>query len=305
MISYVIATRDEDPEVLRRTVEGIRATTPRLDREIVVVDDGSRVAVSGLGDDVLLIRNHEPQGSSSARRSGFAAASGSVLVSLDAHMSFDPGWLDPLLDEAATGAVVCAAFWDYPRAEPCAWGADLAWSSTRAWDVGTHPGFLAIHRREDPGSGAHDVPSLLGACYMMRRSTYEAIGGWCPVFRVWGAEEPDLSVRAWKAGFPVRCVADSRVGHLNQRAFRYPVAFDHVEFNQIVMLRSLFEYRTIERLERDFAPLSPIVAGWLSSTPLAEWRTRARASALLTDGEFFARFVPDLHARLAARDVPQ
>jgi GT2 family glycosyltransferase len=298
VISFVIASRDEDPEVLLATVRGLRDTTPVAEREIVVVDDGSVVPVSGLGDDVVLVRHDRPAGASSSRRRGFAEAAGTVLVSLDAHMSFDPGWLDPMLAEVDSGDLLCAAFWDYARSRPCAWGADLTWSAVRDWARGVHPGLVANHRQKDPGSQPHQVPSLLGACYMMLRSTYQALGGWSPLFRVWGAEEPDLSVRARKAGFGVRCVPRARVGHLNRVTFAYPVTFDHVELNQLLMLRSVFEYRTVDALEADFAPLPPVVAGWLADAELSPWRAVVQGACRVSDEDVLRKWIPHLANRL-------
>ena len=54
-------------------------------------------------DGVNLIRNPEPIGVSRARRLGASVATGSVLVWLDAHMSFAPDWLDRMLEHVDSG----------------------------------------------------------------------------------------------------------------------------------------------------------------------------------------------------------
>jgi polypeptide N-acetylgalactosaminyltransferase len=294
MISFVITARDEQPDVLRRTVDGLRATSPSGEREILVIDDGSAEPVGRLGPGVELVRNPEAAGVSRARRQGFALAGGDVLVCLDAHMTFDADWLSRMLDHVESGALLCAAFWDYERTAGGFYGADFQWCGERDYHAGRHPGFRPRHRTRHPGPGAPEVPMVLGACYMILRSSYQLLGGFSPLFRVWGADEQDLSARAWMAGVGVRCVADARVGHLSRSHFPYRVYFDHVEFNQLVFIRSVFSYRTVEALQRSFEPLPDPVRGWLAGVELAPWRRVVQRSRRLSDPELFARIAPGM-----------
>jgi hypothetical protein len=59
-----------------------------------------------------------------------------------------------------------------------------------------------------PGDGAVDVPMLIGASYMMLRSSYDKFGGFSPFFRTWGRLEQDLSLR--RCGRKVRDVCTGR-----------------------------------------------------------------------------------------------
>ncbi|GIG92099.1 hypothetical protein Pen02_70350 [Plantactinospora endophytica] len=288
----MICARGEHPEVLRRTVDGLRATSPGGEREIVVVDDGSIDPVGPLGPGVEVVRNSVPAGVSGARRQGFALAGGEVLVCLDAHMTFDPDWLTHMLDHVDSGALLCASFWDYERTVGGFYGADFEWCGVRDYAAGHSPGFRPRHRVRYPGPGASDVPMVLGACYMIRRTSYDLLGGFSPLFRVWGADEQDLSARAWLAGIGARCVADARVGHLSRKSFPYPVYYDHVEFNQLAFLRSVFDHRTVEALERSFEPLSDPVRSWLAEAGTGRWRAVVQRTRQLTDRELFARIMP-------------
>jgi hypothetical protein len=111
-------------------------------------------------------------------------------------------------------------------------------------------------------------------------------------------DEQDISARAWMAGLGVRCISQARVGHLSRESFPYPVRFDHLEFNQLVMLRSLFEPATIRRLEVLFEPLPHDVRTWLAGIDLSAWRQTVQAARKLGDDEFFGRFAPQLFAAL-------
>lgn len=294
VISFVIPARDESPHVLRATVDGLRSTTPSAEREIVVVDDASLEPVGPLGRGVELVRNAVPAGVSRARRQAADLTTGEVLVCLDAHMSFDADWLTLMLEYVESGALLCAAYCDYDRREVGCYGADFRWCAERDHAAGTSPGFGPRHRLHDPGPGAHEVPMLLGACYMMLRSSYLALGGFSPLFRVWGADEQDLSARAWIAGLGVRCVADARVGHLTRSVAPYPVYFDHLDYNQIVFIRTVFERRTVEALLPSFAPIDGPVRAWLEAAGLGAWRQVVQRARKLTDTQFFDRVVPDL-----------
>lgn len=294
MISFVITSRDEDSDLLRRTVDGLRATSPSAEREIVVIDDGSVSPVGGLGPDVHLVRNAEPAGVSRARRQAMAIARGEVLVCLDAHMTFDPDWLTRMLDHVESGALLCGAYGNYERTEVGCYGADFEWVGRRDYESGLSPGFRPRHRRSDPGPGAHEVPMVLGACYMLLRSSYDALGGFSPLFRVWGVDEQDLSARAWLAGLRVACVADARVGHLTRAAAPYQVVFDHIEYNQLAFLLSVFDFRTIDSLLPSFDPLPALVPDWLAEADVAGWRAMVQRRRRLSDEEFFHTVVREM-----------
>jgi hypothetical protein len=227
-------------------------------------------------------------------------AIGDVLVCVDAHMTFRHDWLDRMLAHVDSGALLCSAFWDYERSTCHCFGADFEWCGDRDYHAQRTPGFRLRHRVACPGTGAPDVPMAIGACYMLRRSTYAALGGFSPLFRVWGADEQDLSARAWLAGFGVKCVTDACVGHLSRSAFPYAVRFDDLEFNQLVSIRTVFDAQTSTLLESFFEPMPDGVRRRMDEGGVAAWRGVVQASRRLDDLEFFSRFVPDLYRLRAA-----
>jgi glycosyltransferase involved in cell wall biosynthesis len=294
MIGFVVTAREEAPGVLRRTIDELRATTPSGSREIVVVDDGSSTPVAGLPAEVEVIRHEIPAGVSCARRAGCDRTIADVLVCLDAHMTFAPGWLDQMLTHVDSGALLCSAFWDYERTTCHCYGADYVWCGDRDHHAQRSPGFQLQHRTAFPGDGAPEIPMAIGACYMLRRATYEVLGGFSPLFRVWGADEQDLSARAWLAGFGVRCVTGACVGHLWRPAFPYAVSFDDLEFNQLALVRTVFEESTVRAIDPFFHPLQPRVAEWIDSADISGWRSTVQAARRASDAEFLGRFVPEL-----------
>jgi GT2 family glycosyltransferase len=293
-VSIVIAARDEDPQVLEATLAGLDATTRHLSTDIIVVDDGSLTPLNCGKRQVRLIRHQQALGACQARRVGAMVATGDVLVWIDAHMSFGENWLEQMLVHINPSVVLCSPFCTYDTRESMCWGADFVWSDTRDYRVQKIPGLGFRHRTETPDQPMVEVPMVIGACYMMQRDAYLQMGGFSPHFKIWGNEEQDMSARAWMSGMRIACATRARVGHLSRQAFPYPVQFDHLEFNQMVMLRCLLERATLERLEPQFHPLPPVVADWLAQTTYDPWRKATQRRRKISDAEFFRRFLPAL-----------
>jgi polypeptide N-acetylgalactosaminyltransferase len=292
-ISFVIAVRDEPDYLLQATLDGLLRTSDNYRREIVVVDDGSIVPVQIELPDVLVVRNAEPIGSARSRRIGASFASGEVLSFLDPHMSFAPEWLNKMMAHVDSEALLCSAWWDYELTRCHCWGADFRWCGERDYVSGRCPGFDFRHRTVFPGGGAVDVPMLIGASYMMLRSSYDRIGGFSPFFRTWGRLEQDLSLRAWIVGLGVKCVSEARVGHFSRKKFPYKVCWNDIEFNQLATVRTAFEESTSRRLEQVMQPPQQ-VKEWLNQIEFEPWRKSIQSRRVITDRELLERFVPDL-----------
>ena len=205
-VTVVIATYEEGA-ALAATVASVLAGRPRP-AEVLIVDDGSTDGSTGCSMDRgtwppavrVLRRAHE--GIASARNAGAVAASQPVLVFLDAHCAVDPGWLAALLaaidhePEALAGPSMHD--WREPRRAGC--GARLV-----------DP--LFTYRWCQAGSDAvHAVGLVPGGCLAVRRAHLLAAGGFGP-FREFGLEDVDLSLRWWRAGWPVLGVPRSHVTH--------------------------------------------------------------------------------------------
>ncbi|MBP7829433.1 MAG: glycosyltransferase family 2 protein [Kiritimatiellae bacterium] len=107
-LSIIIPVYNEEPTVekLVETVEGVAVP---VDKELVIVDDCSRdrtrEILQGLKarySNIQLVFHEKNQGKGAALRTGFAAATGDILLIQDADLEYDPHeyprLLQPILD---------------------------------------------------------------------------------------------------------------------------------------------------------------------------------------------------------------
>jgi polypeptide N-acetylgalactosaminyltransferase len=294
-ISCIITARNEKDSILNATIQGLLDTTQEHNREIIVVDDGSDIPVVCSHQEVILHRNKKPVGVSKSRRQGSLIAKGDVLVWMDAHMSFKTDWLEKMLVHVPSGAMLCPVIYNYDYTSHPAYGSCLTWNSERNYHKKKHPGFGRQYIMKFPGCGAIDVPMVNPAFYMMLKESYWRTGGFSPLLRVWGGTEQDISIRAWVTGTGVKCVTNVEVGHLFRPKHPYSVSWNQLEYNQLAIIRSVFEKNTIKVLEESFKPLPEQVGKWFQEVDLSEWKKSFRVNKCLSDEEFFDQFVSDKH----------
>ena len=187
----------------------LRETLPSgLTSEIIFVDDGStdgtRAWLHTLAPDCRAILNDKNMGFAATCNRGAEAATGEILVFLNNDLILLPNWLEPMLTALEQNRTFGAIGNLQVRVDNGA--------LDHAGLMITPDGKIAHVRRHPRESGVIEVPAITAACLMIRRSVFEAAGGFDPEFKN-GGEDVDLCFRLRAQGLKCGVATASVVRH--------------------------------------------------------------------------------------------
>lgn len=184
-----------------------------LDREIIVVDDGSSdltpSVLASYGHGIRVIRNETALGFAGACNAGAATARNEFIVLLNNDTIPTTGWLANLVAHAVAhpeAAVVGAKLLfpnDTIQHAGVVFGLDLLPHHIYIGFPASHPA-TAVSRR---------FQVVTAACALFRREPWEQLGGLDIAYRN-GWEDVDYCLRAGKSGYEVHYCAESVLYHL-------------------------------------------------------------------------------------------
>jgi GT2 family glycosyltransferase len=176
--------------------------------DVVVVDNRSSDATVSIARTlpVRVEANDENTGFGRGANQGAAGGSNELILFLNPDARLRPEQLDRLVEvlERDPEVGVVGPALHHPDGEP-----QRPWwpfpSAATAWReaIGLH----LVHRRE-PAEGF-----VVGACFLIRRSLFEALGGFDEDYWLYG-EEADLCRRLVDLGYRVELVEDTSVEHV-------------------------------------------------------------------------------------------
>ena len=216
LVSIIIPSRDR-AHLLRVTLDGLLDRTDYPRKEIIVVDNGStetdtlNLYEQAQRRGVRVVPFQEPFNYSRACNIGAAAATGDLLLFLNNDVEVrDPDWLGALARYACLpGVGVVGTKLNYPDGV-------LQHSGVV---VGMHICGLVFHRADEDEWGPFGSPTvarnwlgIMGACQMVRRDTFDRIGGFDENYRI-AMSDVKLSMDAWCAGYRTVCVPSASLFH--------------------------------------------------------------------------------------------
>jgi GT2 family glycosyltransferase len=232
-----------DGELLRIAVDS--ALDQRdVDVNVIVVDNASEPPATVGDRRVRLIRNAENLGVGGGRNVGARAGAAPFVCFLDSDARLHPHALARMLEPMHDGRVALAApVFDGQRPEASAGRAPTIGDKVRR----------ALNRtdlyRATPNQGVGawwDVDFAIGACQLVRRSAYEAVGGLDDADR-FGPEDVDFCLRLRNASHRVVQVDGAGCEHPPRRAHRGVLTARGLQHSRAVV-RYLWKSRRVRRV---------------------------------------------------------
>jgi len=258
----LIITSYNDNENLRRTIQSACLHTD-LGFEMVVVDDASQEPFKLVNPmpGVLTIRNDVRRGISQSRDIAIEASRSrwraNWVIIVDAHMLFPHLWLERIINhiQMARWNTVLSGMYTVldknhldPERPLYFWGGssyDYV-TSGKDWykiDFTKVQKLRTEQQTTNPalrgGSGPvyeYDIPTMIGACYVVCIDWWEHIRGWAGLLE-WGSEETCFSRKTWLSGGSVRLMNDVNVGHITQPVQPNRTPNSHIVYNAFHSLR--------------------------------------------------------------------
>ncbi len=191
-----------------------------VDVHVVVVDNGSDPPASAERSRVRLVRNELNAGVARGRNQGAALGTAPVLCFLDSDAELSPHSIRRLVDALTDPSVAVAVpvFGDQPPEASAGVAPSLAVKVARG--LGRRSTYVGMPR--SPDAPHWDVDFGIGACQVIRREVFEAVGRLDESI-FYGPEDVDFCLRVKAAGHRVVQVAGTDVRHPPRRSFRRPL----------------------------------------------------------------------------------
>ena len=204
-ITVVIPSRNEKERVAETLISIDTNRSNNTKVEIIVVDDASEIPVKeflthlSIRTKVNVVRSDFRQGVPASRNIGCRAAKGDILVITDAHVRFPERWDELILPHIDTKRILVGSIVAKPKFKAC--GCRLVVPHMGTWWNGKMPEKLE--------------PIQIAPCSatIIPRKLFEELGGYDSGMRMYGAAEPEFSVRAWLSGAEILALPEFELEH--------------------------------------------------------------------------------------------
>jgi glycosyltransferase involved in cell wall biosynthesis len=206
----LIPVRNEGEAIVRTLRSLVHGRSESFPLEVVVVDDASSDgccdhldrAFEGSRNARLIVRRLDAwSGIPFARNRAAESASHPIYLICDGAAYFPPSWDLAIWRHLRPDTLLAASIFDL-HSDFEGHGCHLLLPS------------MGVAWRKDNGGGApHPVPVAACTGTVMERDLFHQLGGYDETMPLYGAAEPELSVRAWLGGYAVANAPDLRIGH--------------------------------------------------------------------------------------------
>ncbi|QQQ02623.1 glycosyltransferase family 2 protein [Lysobacter enzymogenes] len=160
------------------------------------------------------------RGFSGANNLGAEVASGSHLLFLNSDVfPTAPGWIEPLLSVLESRTDLGAVGPRLVFAEGGIQHAGMSFEHSPEYGVwiNRHP-YLGLSPDLDPTTELTEVPAVTGACLLIRRRDFDAVGGWDTGYLIGDFEDSDLCLKLRSIGLAVAYLPSVELTHLERQS---------------------------------------------------------------------------------------
>jgi glycosyltransferase involved in cell wall biosynthesis len=208
-ISVVIPVRNEGTRIAEAVKSIVSGRSHSFPLQIVIVDDQSsdgcceelpRISSTGDNVQVDVIRLSRWSGIPYARNLGAAAAAGEILFCTDGNVRFPSGWDVPIRRNIRPNRVLMATIGSQN-------------SSFRGYGCALRIPSMGVSWLRTPRVYGGFVPVASSAGTIVPAAVFRQAGGFDTAMPVYGAAEPEFSVRLWLSGAEIVSLPDLVLPH--------------------------------------------------------------------------------------------
>jgi len=240
MLSIIITALNEDSFILDKTIQSIIDSAPGV--EIIVIDDCSDIPIVIKQKNIILERNKFRIGVAQSRHIGATLAKNKWLLFTDSHMLFEKYWYNNFIqysknaNEKTVFCGCCLGLWedfDLSKYRGKYYGAKL-----ELWNEKENQILEGKWVPEIKDQEVYDISCLMGALYFIRKEYFFQIRGLSDL-KMWGSDEPCLSLKIWLSGGEIKMAKNIKAGHLFRSAAPYTTGVKYLVYNKIRMAKTL------------------------------------------------------------------
>mmetsp|Transcript_122100 Transcript_122100/g.345293 ORF Transcript_122100/g.345293 Transcript_122100/m.345293 type:complete len:400 (+) Transcript_122100:1-1200(+) len=229
-----------------------------------------------------------------AKVAGAREATGKILAFLDSHCEVNVGWYEPLAAaiEENRGTVanpiidgISSETFDYGGTRSFTRGV-FTWGMYFAGEP-----YGAEDQETLRKGGNVATPAMPGGLFAIDRSFFEELGYYDEGLRVWGGENIELSLKAWRCGGRVIFVPCSRVGHVYKAVSHHFPAGESLQKNYRRIAEVWFDdFKEI--YYKSFPAATAFPAGDLREAHAVRQRLTCEPMSWFIENVFPTMFVP-------------
>lgn len=239
--SIIIPCKNEGNN-LKSTLNSIMKSESNLSYEIIVVDDNStdlstEFLKSDLNSsnykDIILLKTNG-LGCARAKNLGAKFAKGKYLLFCDAHVQVPKYWIDNLVDTLKNhnAHLVTSCIEDMSNRLIRRYGGTWNNKLQYMW-IENRPKYIT------------ETPFAVGGNMGITKEVFEKLNGFDDLFQIYGAEDQELSIKAWLYGYRIVINPDVKIRHLFRDIHPYKVTQANVIFNTLCLVYSHFSKKRI------------------------------------------------------------